>query len=71
MEYIGVSMDVTERKRDEAAAREEQQRLRQLEADLAHMNRLGIMGEQAASLAHEVKQPIAAARNNARSAMNS
>jgi PAS domain S-box-containing protein len=70
MEYIGVSMDVTERKRDEAAAREEQQRLRQLEADLAHMNRLSIMGEQAASLAHEVKQPIAAARNNATAALN-
>jgi signal transduction histidine kinase len=46
------------------------ERLRQLEADLAHMNRLSIMGELAASLAHEVKQPIATARNNARAAMN-
>jgi C4-dicarboxylate-specific signal transduction histidine kinase len=34
------------------------------------MNRLSIMGEQAASLAHEVKQPIAAARNNASAALN-
>jgi C4-dicarboxylate-specific signal transduction histidine kinase len=57
---------VTERKR----AQEEHERLRQLEADLAHMNRLSIMGEQAASLAHEVKQPIAAARNNASAALN-
>ena len=48
----------------------ERERLRQLEADLAHMNRLSILGEQAASLAHEVKQPIAAARNNARAALN-
>jgi len=48
----------------------ERQRLRQLEADLAHMNRLSIMGEQAASLAHEVKQPIATARNNACAALN-
>ena len=46
------------------------ERLRQLEADLAHMNRLSIMGELAASLAHEVKQPIATARNNARAALN-
>ena len=48
----------------------ERQRLRQLEADLAHMNRVSIMGEQAASLAHEITQPIASARNNARAAQN-
>ena len=44
--------------------------LRELESDLAHMNRLSMMGVLAASLAHEVKQPIAAARNNARAALN-
>jgi signal transduction histidine kinase len=43
--------------------------LRQLESDLAHMNRLGMMGELAASLAHEITQPIASARNNARAAL--
>jgi hypothetical protein len=48
----------------------EREKLRRLEADLAHMNRLSIMGEQAASLAHEVKQPIATARNNACAALN-
>jgi C4-dicarboxylate-specific signal transduction histidine kinase len=41
-----------------------------LESDLAHMNRLGIIGEQAASLVHEITQPIATARNNARAALN-
>ena len=51
-------------------AQEEHERLRQLEADLAHMNRLSMMGEQAASLAHEIKQPIATARNNASAALN-
>ena len=34
------------------------------------MNRLSMMGELAASLAHEITQPIAAARNNARAALN-
>ena len=34
------------------------------------MNRLSMMGELAASLAHEVKQPIATGRNNARAALN-
>ena len=66
VEAVSSHVDVTERKR----AQEEHQRLRQLEADLAHMNRLSMMGELAASLAHEVKQPIAAARNNASAALN-
>ena len=47
------------------AQQEERVRLRQLEANLAHMNRVSRMGEFAASLAHEIKQPIAAAVGNA------
>jgi signal transduction histidine kinase len=39
--------------------------LYQLEADLAHINRVSMMGELAASLAHEIKQPIGAAVTNA------
>src|SRR5208282_3811240 len=35
----------------------------------AHMNRLSIMGELTASLAHEILHPIATARNNARAGM--
>jgi PAS domain S-box-containing protein len=65
-EAISSSVDVTERKR----AQEEHERLRQLESDLAHMNRLSMMGEMTASLAHEITQPIASARNNARAAVN-
>jgi PAS domain S-box-containing protein len=64
--FAGVVVDMTERMR----AQEERERLRQLEVDLAHMNRLGMMGELAASLAHEITQPIASTRNNARAAMN-
>jgi PAS domain S-box-containing protein len=44
-------------------------RLQQMRSDFAHMNRVSIMGELAASLAHEVLHPIAAARNNARAGM--
>jgi PAS domain S-box-containing protein len=60
---VAFVVDLTERKRAEDA-------LRGLEADLAHMNRLSIMGELAASLAHEITQPIATARNNAQAALN-
>jgi PAS domain S-box-containing protein len=45
-------------------------RLQQMQSDFAHMNRVSIMGELAASLSHEITQPIASARNNARAAMN-
>src|SRR5262249_10844103 len=38
--------------------------------DFAHMNRVSVMGELAASLSHEIAQPIASARNNARAAQN-
>ncbi|MBR1236997.1 PAS domain S-box protein [Bradyrhizobium sp. AUGA SZCCT0182] len=65
VEVVGTALDITERKR----AQEEHERLRQLEADLAHLNRLNVMGELTASLAHEILHPIATARNNARSGM--
>jgi PAS domain S-box-containing protein len=45
-------------------------RLDQMQSDFAHMNRVGMMGELAASLSHEITQPIASARNNARAAQN-
>jgi PAS domain S-box-containing protein len=60
-DYVGITMDITDRKR----AEEERERLRQLEADLAHINRVNMMGELAAALAHEIKQPIAATVANA------
>src|SRR5580693_2003743 len=60
-DYVGITMDITERKR----AEEERERLHQLEADLAHINRVNMMGELAAALAHEIKQPIAASITSA------
>jgi signal transduction histidine kinase len=60
-EYVGITMDITERKH----AEEERERLRQLETDLAHINRINMMGELAAALAHEIKQPIAASITSA------
>ncbi len=60
-EYVGITMDVTEQKH----AEQERERLRQLEADLAHINRINMMGELAAALAHEIKQPISASITSA------
>ena len=60
-EVIGTHMDITERKR----AEQERERLRQLEADLAHVHRVNMLGELAASISHELNQPIAASILNA------
>lgn len=64
-QIVATHVDVTERRRAQAQA----ERLLQLESDLAHMNRLSIMGELTASLAHEILHPIGTARNNARAGM--
>jgi PAS domain S-box-containing protein len=58
---ISLSRDITQRKR----AEEERETLRQAQADLARISRVTTMGELTASLAHEIKQPIAAAITNA------
>ncbi len=56
--YVGTVIDITERNR----AEEERERLRQLEADLAHMNRLTTLGELTASRAHDLLRPAGAQR---------
>jgi signal transduction histidine kinase len=63
--FVGAMADITERKR----AEEERERMRRLEADLAYMNRVSMMGELAASLAHEIRQPITAATMEANACM--
>jgi PAS domain S-box-containing protein len=50
-------------------AREERERLRQAQADLARINRVTTMGELTASLAHEIRQPISAALTNAKTCL--
>jgi PAS domain S-box-containing protein len=60
VEFVGAALDITERRAAEEA-------LRQAQADLAHVSRVTTMGELTASLAHEVRQPIAAAVMNANS----
>jgi len=63
VKWYGTLTDIEERKR----AEQEREKLRQLEDDLAHTNRVSMLGEMAASLAHEIKQPIAAAMTSANS----
>jgi PAS domain S-box-containing protein len=63
--FLGTGMDVTEQE----LLKQERERLRQLETELAHTNRVSMLGEMAASMAHEIKQPIAAAITSANSCL--
>ncbi len=65
VEFVGTGIDMTERRQ----AEKERERLRQVQADLAHMNRATTMGELTASLAHEINQPITAAATDARTCL--
>jgi signal transduction histidine kinase len=51
----------------ESTRRERQ--YREMQSELAHANRVATMGQLTASIAHEIKQPIATARNNAAAAL--
>ncbi len=59
-EGVGFVLDLTERKRVEAEARVSERRYREVQMELAHLNRAATMGQLTASIAHEVQQPISA-----------
>jgi C4-dicarboxylate-specific signal transduction histidine kinase len=66
---IAFVLDLSERKRAEAQARESERRYREMQMELAHANRVATMGQLTASIAHEVKQPIAATVSNAQAGL--
>jgi PAS domain S-box-containing protein len=68
-EGVAFVLDLTERKRAEAEARESERRYREVQMELAHANRVATMGQLTASIAHEVNQPIAATVTNAQAAL--
>jgi len=57
-EFVGVVMDVS-------AAKGAEERIRQAQAELAHVSRVTTLGEMAVSIAHEVDQPLSGVVINA------
>jgi PAS domain S-box-containing protein len=66
---VAFVLDLSERKRAEAEARESERHVREMQMELAHANRVATMGQLTASIAHEVNQPIAATATNAQAAL--
>jgi C4-dicarboxylate-specific signal transduction histidine kinase len=65
VEFVGAVMDITERKLAEKALQQKEVCLRQTQAELAHVGRVATMGELAASIAHEINQPLMGVVTNA------
>jgi PAS domain S-box-containing protein len=63
VEFIGTTMDITERKRAEVA-------LQDARAELERVTRVTTMGELAASIAHEINQPLAGVVTSANAGLN-
>src|SRR6185436_2028586 len=62
IEFVGAVTDVTLRMRAE-------EKMHEAQAELAHVTRVTALGELAASIAHEVNQPLAAVVANAAAAL--
>ena len=61
---VGTVQDITERRRVE-------DKMRQFQADLAHVSRVNMLGEMTAGLAHELNQPLAVISSYAQGCLSS
>src|SRR5207253_9639086 len=58
LELIGVTIDVSAQKQSDLQLQIQRE-------EMSHLNRVGLMGEMTASVAHELNQPLSAIANNA------
>jgi len=69
-EGVSFVIDMTDRKRAEERLRASEQRFLDAQMELAHVTRITTLGELAASIAHEVNQPLAAVVANAEASLS-
>jgi len=62
-------VDLTERKRVEGAARDSERRYHEIQIEMAHANRIAVIGQLSASIVHEVTQPLSSIITNAYTAL--
>lgn len=65
LELVGAVTDITGRTLADKALQQKEVSLRETQTELAHVNRVTTMGELAASIAHEVNQPLMGIVTNA------
>lgn len=67
---VAYVLDLSGPKAAEAAARESDRRFRELQAELAHANRIATVGQLAAAIAHDVRQPLVGVISSAGAGLN-
>lgn len=67
---VAFVLDLTERRAAEASARESNRRVRALEAELAHANRVSMMSQLSAWISHDVRQPLVGVVASASAGLN-
>jgi PAS domain S-box-containing protein len=67
---VGFVIDLTDRKKGQQELLESERRHHDARMELAHANRVATLGQLSASIAHEVKQPIAATIIDAQTGLN-
>src|SRR6266699_2610374 len=70
IEYVSTQMDVTEHKLAEQAIRSSESAFQEARAELERVTRVTTMGELAASIAHEINQPLAGVVTSANAGLN-
>ena len=65
IKFVGIIRDLTQEKRKQSELEHAEQEIHQLVNRLAHASRVGVMGEMAASIAHEINQPLTAISSRA------
>lgn len=60
LRYVGIVRDISDRKAIEAQLKAKNIELLQQRERLAHVDRIGMMGEMATGIAHEINQPLSA-----------
>ena len=63
--FTGFIRDISRRREAEDHLKASERRLKELQSEFVHVSRLSAMGEMAATLAHELNQPLAAMMNYA------
>lgn len=67
---VAFVLDLTERRAAEVSAQESNRRVRALEAELAHANRIAMMNQLSAWISHDVRQPLVGVVASANAGLN-
>jgi signal transduction histidine kinase len=70
LEYFGAIQDVSERRRAERVALQNERRMAEIRSEVAHASRLATVGQLSAAISHDVRQPLSSVVLNGHAGKN-